>query len=104
MRYEPDFGLYAHLVTVELRRLLEALEPIRVDASAPCRRPPRCRRARATDIERAPRAVPEAERLTRKAEFCKAILVWLREERHVESALFGEDLKVSVMRALDSCR
>jgi hypothetical protein len=94
---EPVSGLYEQLVTVELKRLLEALEPIRVDVGA----------ADAADahvavaehlrgiIERALRAVPEAERLTRQAELCNAVLVWLREEgQAAESAPLGEALVV----------
>ena len=89
---EPVSGLYEHLVTVELKRLLEALEPIRVDVGSPDAADAHVAVAEHLRriIERALRAVPEAERLTRQAELCNAILVWLREKgQAAESAPLG---------------
>jgi HKD family nuclease len=94
---EPVSGLYEHLVTVELKRLLEAMEPIRVDVGSPDAADAHVAVAEHLRriIERALRAVPEAERLTRQAELCNALLVWLREEgQAAESAPLGEDLVV----------
>jgi hypothetical protein len=94
---EPVSGLYEHLVTVELKRLLEALEPIRVDVGSPDAADAHVAVAEHLRriIERALRAVPEAERLTRQVELCNALLAWLREEgQSAESAPLGENLVV----------
>ena len=73
---------------------LAALDPSRVDVATPDAADTHVavsehlRRI----IERALRAVPEEERLTRQAELCNAILAWLRDERSVESVNPGEAL------------
>jgi superfamily II DNA or RNA helicase/HKD family nuclease len=80
-------GLYEQLLTVELQRLLSALEAGRVDVASP----------EAADahlgvaehlrrlLERVLHAVPEDERLTRQAEICNALLEWLREKQSFDS-------------------
>ena len=80
-------GLYEQLLTVELQRLLSALEAGRAKVGSPEAADAHVAVAEHLRriIERALRAVPEAERLTRQAELCNALLVWLREER--QSAL-----------------
>ena len=82
MPSDPVSGLYEQLVTVELKRLLGALEPSRVDVESPMPPTPTSpsRSTLRRIIERALRAVPEDERLTRQAELCNAVLVWLRDE------------------------
>ena len=70
MPSDPVSGLYEQLVTVELKRLLETLEPIRVDTRSPDAADAHVAVAEHLRriVERALRAVPEAERLTRQAE------------------------------------
>ena len=94
---EPVSGLYEQLVTVELKRLLGILEPVRVDIGSPDAADSHVAVAEYLRriIERALRAVPEAERPTGQAELCNAVLVWLRGEgQTAESAPLGEDLVV----------
>ncbi len=97
MSSEPVSGLYEQLVTVELKRLLGTLEPVHVDIGSPDAADAHVAVADHLRriIERALRAVPEAERPTRQAELCNSLLVWLREEgESVESAPPGQDLVV----------
>jgi len=106
---EPVAGLYEQLVTVELRRLLGALEPVRVDVGSPDAADAHVAVAEHLRriIERALRALPEAERPTGQAKLCNALLVWLREHgQSAGSAPFEEDLVVPLevlreVRALD---
>jgi superfamily II DNA or RNA helicase/HKD family nuclease len=79
--FKPICGLYEQLLTVELQRLLSALEPGRADvafaeaADAHIAVAEHLRRL----LERALHVVPEDERLTRQAEICNALLAWLRD-------------------------
>src|SRR4051812_30096672 len=94
---DPISGLYEQLVSVERKRLLAALEPTRVDVASPDAADAHVALAEHLRriIERALRAIPEAERLTHQAELCNAVLAWLRKEGEAaESAPEGEDLVV----------
>ena len=93
---DPVPGLYEQLVTEELRRLLDGLEPARFDlkplhsADAHFAVAEHLRRI----LERALRAVPEEERLTRQPELCNAVLTWLRDGQAVEAVNADEALVV----------
>ena len=101
-------GLYEQLLTVELQRLISALEAGRADIGSP----------EAADahiavadhlrrlLERALHALPEDERLTRQAEICNALLEWLRDEQR--SAPVGPDdalvVPLTVLREVRALR
>jgi hypothetical protein len=80
-------GLYEQLLTVELQRLVLALEACRADVGSPgladahIAVADHLRRL----LERALHAVPEDERLTRLAEICNALLAYLRDEQRSAS-------------------
>jgi superfamily II DNA or RNA helicase/HKD family nuclease len=75
-------GLYERLVTQELKRLLESLNPAQVALDGPDAADAHVaisdhlRRI----IERVLRAIPEEERLTRQAQLCNALISWLHHE------------------------
>src|SRR6516162_6771853 len=75
-------GLYEQLVTQELKRLLESLNPAQVALDGPDAADAHVaisdhlRRI----IERVLRAIPEEERLTRQAQLCNALISWLHHE------------------------
>ena len=97
MASKPVSGLYEQLVTVELQRLLHELDSGRVATAAPDVADAHVAVAEHVRrvIERALRAVPEAERPRRQAELCNAVLAWLREDGQAsEVAPPGEDLVV----------
>jgi superfamily II DNA or RNA helicase/HKD family nuclease len=102
----PVPGLYEQIVTEELRRLLERLEPACVDlhplhvADSHVPVAEHLRRI----IERVLRAVPEEERLTRQAELCNAALTWLRDRLAGEAVDPDEALIVplTVLREIRS--
>ena len=89
-------GLYERLVTEELKRLLDDLDPARVDfgnldaADAHVAIAEHVRRI----IERALRAIPEEERLARQAGLCNALLTWLQQGPAPESVSPGEALAI----------
>lgn len=89
-------GLYEQLLTVELQRLISALEAGRADVGSPetadahIAVADHLRRL----LERALHAVPEDERLTRQAEICNALLEWLRNEQRSASVEPGDALIV----------
>ena len=84
---EPIPGLYEQLLTVELQRLLSALEAGRADVGSPDAADAHVAVADHLRriLERALHAVPEDERLTRQAELCNAVLEWLRDGQASES-------------------
>jgi HKD family nuclease len=92
---EPVSGLYERLVTEELRRLLAGLDPARIDLAPPDDGDSHVAVAEHLRriIERALRAVPEEDRLTRQAQLCNAVLEWLRGGQG-ESIGPGESLVV----------
>ena len=84
---EPIPGLYEQLLTVELQRLISALEAGRADVGSPQTADAHIAVADHLRrlLERALHAVPENDRLTRQAEICNALLEWLREEQRSAS-------------------
>jgi hypothetical protein len=91
-------GLYEQLLTVELQRLVLALEAGRADVGSPgladahIAVADHLRRL----LERALHAVPEDERLTRLAEICNALLAYLRDEQRSASVEPDDALVVHV--------
>ena len=104
MPHEPVPGLYDRLITDELSRLLERLDPSRVAKEAPD--PAEAHIAVAEHarqlIERVLRAIPEEQRLERQATLCNALLKWLRDGDADDDAGGATDLVVplSVLREI----
>lgn len=93
---EPIAGLYEQLLTVELQRLLSGLEAGRADIVPPDGADTHVTVAGHLHriLQRALRALPEGERLTRQAELCNSLLTWLRHEHSAESVDAEEALVV----------
>mgnify|MGYP003382201358 CR=1 FL=1 len=104
MPHEPVPGLYDRLITDELSRLLERLDPSRVAKESPD--PAEAHIAVAEHvrqiIERVLRAIPEEQRLERQATLCNALLKWLRDGDADDDAGGAVDLVVplSVLREI----
>jgi hypothetical protein len=76
-------GLYEQLLTVELQRIVAAVDAARIDVVSPEAADAHIAVAEHLRrvLERALRSVPEEERLTRQAEICNALVTWLRHEQ-----------------------
>jgi hypothetical protein len=76
-------GLYEQLLTIELQRLISALETGRVNLAQPEAADAHVSVANHLRrvLERALRAFPEDERLAGQAELCNALIDWLKDER-----------------------
>ena len=91
-------GLYEQLVTQEIKRSLESLNPVQVALASPDAADTHVaisdhlRRI----IERVLRAIPEEERLTLQAQLCNDLISWLQQEAAQGSVSPADALAVPV--------